>query len=409
MFLSIDTQLRQAIKFLQLDHTLYELLSKPIRQTTVCFPVVMDDGDIRVFEGYRVIHSNLLGPSKGGIRYSEALNLELVTALSTWMTLKCAIVPLPYGGAKGGVKCNPKHLSQGELERVTRAYTRSISELIGPEKDIPAPDMGTSARQMGWIVDEYSRIVGKREPAVVTGKPLIFSGSLGRVEATGRGVMIVALEAMKQMDMVNKKASVAVYGFGNVGRYAAKFLQEKGCRVVGISDRTGAYFNLNGIDVQQAISYKECQKTLQGLPSTKPMSLQQFISLKVDVLILAAMENAITGQNAHDVQAKLIVEGANGATDLEADNILKEKNILVVPDILASAGGVISSYYEWIQNRVGQSWLLEQVRENLDKTMQDAFKRVYKTSQKSKASLRLASYIEAVQKLSEAYSYKGNY
>lgn len=409
MFASIHHTLRRATKLLKIDEQMYKVLSTPSKQIIVSLPIVMDNGSIEVFKGYRVIHSSTLGPSKGGIRYDESVNLEVVNALATWMSLKCAVVDIPYGGAKGGIQCNPKQLSQGELERLTRAYIRAVLEIIGPKKDIPAPDMGTSPREMGWMVDEYARALGKKEYAVVTGKPVALGGSLGRVEATGRGVMIATLEGIKVMDLRIENTSVAIHGFGNVGMYAAKFLQEKGCRIIAISDRSGGYLNRQGIDIQKAIMHKKMNKTLQGLESSKPITLGALLGCDVDVLIPAAQEHAITASNAHQIQAKLIVEGANGATDLEADRILEERGMMIVPDILANAGGVIVSYYEWIQNNTGQRWTLQQVNQHADIALQNAFEKVYKTAQTYKISLRLASYRVAVEKLNHAYGYRGRF
>lgn len=409
MFTSIYHKLRQATKLLKIDEQVYKVLSKPSKQVIVSLPIVMDNGSIEIFEGYRVMHSNLRGPSKGGIRYDKDVNLEVVNALATWMSLKCAVVDIPYGGAKGGIQCNPKRLSEGELERLTRTYTRSMLGIIGPKKDIPAPDMGTSAREMGWMVDEYARVVGKKENAVVTGKPLALGGSLGRVEATGRGVMITTLEGIKVMSLPLENTSVAIHGFGNVGMYAAQLLEEKGCKILAISDRSGGYLNKKGIDIEKAIIHKKMNKTLQGLESVQPITLEELLSCDVDVLIPAAQENSITAKNAHQIQAKLVVEGANGATDLEADSIMEAKGIMVVPDILANAGGVIVSYYEWIQNNTGQSWTLQYINQNADKTLQSAFEKVYETAQTYKVSLRLAAYMVAVEKLNQAYSYKGKF
>jgi glutamate dehydrogenase (NAD(P)+) len=332
------------------------------------------------------------------------VELDEVKALAAWMTWKCALVDLPFGGAKGGIECDPKHLSAGELERLTRAYTIAMLEVFGPDKDIPAPDMGTGPREMAWIMDTYNQAQGAITPAVVTGKPVAIGGSLGRVEATGRGITVSTLAALQQLKINVKNVTVAIQGFGNVGSHAAQLLQEKGAKIVAISDSSGAYYNANGIDIQQAIAYKAKYGRLAGLPGTKELPSEDLLTLAVDVLIPAASPNAITHENAHKVQARLIVEGANGPITAEADEIIhNHKNIMVIPDILANAGGVVVSYFEWVQNRQGTKWPIEKVYQKADYIMQDAYSRVYEASKKYQTSMRKAAYVVAVNKVAQAY------
>ncbi|MEM7173926.1 MAG: Glu/Leu/Phe/Val dehydrogenase [Bacteroidota bacterium] len=406
---SIQTHLLQAKKLIELNTSTYHAITHPAKQVIVSLPIMMDNGLVKVFKGYRVVHSDILGPSKGGTRYDESVNLEIVNALATWMSLKCAIVDLPYGGAKGGIQCNPKRLSQAELERLTRAYTRSMLSTIGPKKDIPAPDMGTSAREMAWIADEYSRCLGKKQPGVVTGKPLSLGGALGRVEATGRGVMLVTVEAAEQLNIPLAQSSVIVHGFGNVGMHAAQLLEKKGCKIIGISDRSGGYFNQNGIDITQAIDYKITNQTLEDMPHVQPVDIAKLLGTKTDIFIPAGQENIINSQNAHHINAKLVVEGANGASDLEGDAIMQKKGTIVIPDILANAGGVLVSYCEWVQNNTGQIWTSEQVNAHMKSKLRKAFEIVYSTSQNYQVSIRQGAYIVGLERLAEAYSHQGTF
>lgn len=393
-----------ASQIIGLDKKIFSVLQAPDKQVIVSLPIIMDDGTVHVFKGYRVIYSRLLGPSKGGIRYNPHVELDEVKALAGWMTWKCALVDLPFGGAKGGVECDPKQLSAGEIERLTRAYTTAMLEVFGPDKDIPAPDMGTGPREMAWIMDTYNQAHGTITPAIVTGKPVAIGGSLGRVEATGRGITVSTLVALQQLKIDVKNTTVAIQGFGNVGSYAAQLLQEKGAKIVAISDSSGAYYSANGIDIQQAIAYKAKYGRLTGLPGTKELPSQDLLTLAVDVLIPAASPNAITHENAHRIQAKLIVEGANGPITAEADEIIhNRKNIMVIPDILANAGGVVVSYFEWVQNRQGTKWPIEKVYQKADYIIQDAYNRVYEASKKYNTSMRTAAYIVAVNKVAQAY------
>jgi glutamate dehydrogenase (NAD(P)+) len=409
-FESMMSRFHIASQALGLDDELYEVLKSPTKQVTVNLPVTMDDGSIKVFEGHRVVHSNILGPSKGGVRYDMGVNIDEVKALAAWMTWKCAVVDIPYGGAKGGIKCNPREMSAGEIERLTRAYTQSMNEIFGPDRDIPAPDMGTGPNEMAWMMDEFSKARGMTVNAVVTGKPLVLGGSLGRTEATGRGVMISTLAAMAKMEINPFNATCAIQGFGNVGSWAAKLLGERGVKIVAISDLSGAYYNKNGIDIEKAIEYRDKNnRMLEGLPGAEKIDGEELLLLDVDVLIPAAMEDVITKQNADGIKAKLIVEGANGPTSYKADSILHEKGIVAVPDILANAGGVTVSYFEWVQNRLGYKWTRERVNRRSDRIMKTAFNNVFETSKEYNVSLRIAAYIVAVQKVSQTYKYRGGF
>lgn len=409
-FESMMSRFHVASQILGLEEEIYNVLKSPARQTIVSLPVTMDDGSIRVFQGYRVIHSNILGPSKGGIRYDPNVNLDEVKALAAWMTWKCAVVDIPYGGAKGGITCNPREMSAGEIERLTRAYTSSMIDVFGPDQDIPAPDMGTGPREMAWLMDEYSKMQGMTVNAVVTGKPLVLGGSLGRTEATGRGVMVSTMAAMEKLKINPYKATCAVQGFGNVGSWAARLLHERGLIVQAISDLSGAYFNANGIDIEKASQYRDANKgSLQGYPDAESISNEELLTLPVDVLVPAATEDVITNNNANNIQAKLIVEGANGPTSSRADNLINEKGIVVVPDILANAGGVTVSYFEWIQNRLGYKWTAERVNRRSDRIMKDAFNAVHKVSQEYKVSMRIAAYMVAIDKVARTYKYRGGY
>lgn len=404
------SRFKEASQILGLEDEIYSVLKNPARQVIVSLPVTMDDGTIRVFEGYRVIHSNILGPSKGGIRFDLGVNLDEVKALAAWMTWKCAVVDIPYGGAKGGVACNPLEMSAGEIERLMRAYTLAMAEVFGPDKDIPAPDMGTGPREMAWLMDQYSRMQGMTVNSVVTGKPLVLGGSLGRTEATGRGVMVTAMAAMEKLKINPYKATCAVQGFGNVGSWAARLLSERGLVVQAISDISGAYYNPKGIDVPAAVLYREKNKgTLVGFEGIEKITNEELLTLPVDVLVPAATEDVIRSTNASQIKARLIVEGANGPTSSKADNIINEKGIMVVPDILANAGGVTVSYFEWIQNRLGYKWTADRVSRRSDRIMKDAFTSVYRISREYNVSMRIAAYMVAIDKVAKTYKYRGGY
>ena len=409
-FEAMMSRFQKASQILGLEEQIYNVLKVPARQVIVSLPVTMDDGSIRVFEGYRVIHSTILGPSKGGIRFDPHVNLDEVKALAAWMTWKCAVVDIPYGGAKGGVKCNPREMSAGEIERLMRAYTLSMVDIFGPDKDIPAPDMGTGPREMAWLMDEFSRTRGMTVNAVVTGKPIVLGGSLGRTEATGRGVMVATLAAMSKLKINPYNATCAVQGFGNVGMWAARLLEERGLKVVAISDLSGAYYNEQGIDIDKAVKYRDGNNgTLDGYSEATKMKGDDILTLPVDILVPAATEDVITTSNAAKIQAKLIVEGANGPTSSKADSIIYEKGISVVPDILANAGGVTVSYFEWVQNRLGYKWTAERVNRRSDRIMKDAFDNVFRVSSEYNVSMRIAAYMVAIDKVSKTYKYRGGF
>jgi len=409
-FESMMSRFHIASQALGLNDELYNVLKNPVKQVIVSLPITMDDGSIRVFEGYRVIHSNILGPSKGGIRYDMGVNIDEVKALAAWMTWKCAVVDIPYGGAKGGIRCNPRQMSSGEIERLTRAYTQQMVSVLGPDRDIPAPDMGTGPKEMAWLMDEYSRAHGMTVNAVVTGKPLVLGGSLGRTEATGRGVMVSAFAAMEKLKINPYKASVAVQGFGNVGSFAALLMEERGCKVVAVSDVSGAYYNAEGIDIKEAINYRDANKgSLEGYAGCEKIPGDDLLTLEVDILVPAALEDVITIRNADRINARLIVEGANGPTSAKADDIINSKGTLVVPDILANAGGVTVSYFEWVQNRLGYKWTRDRVNRRSDRIMKDAFEKVYDTAVKYGVSMRIAAYIVAIDKVANTYKFRGGF
>jgi glutamate dehydrogenase (NAD(P)+) len=409
-FESMMSRFDIAARALGLEDQVYNVLKNPVKQVVVSLPITMDEGTIEVFEGYRVIHSNILGPSKGGIRYDMDVHLDEVKALAAWMTWKCAVVDIPYGGAKGGIKCNPRQMSAGEVERLTRAYTQSMIEIFGPDRDIPAPDMGTGPREMAWLMDEYSRARGMTVNAVVTGKPLVLGGSLGRTEATGRGVMVSTLTAMEKLRLNPSRSNVAVQGFGNVGSYAALLLEERGLKVIAISDLSGAYYNKNGINIKETIAYRDTHNgSLEGYGGTEKIHGDDLLTLEVDIIVPAAKEDVITIHNADNIKAKLIVEGANGPTSAKADAIINSKGIMVAPDILANAGGVTVSYFEWVQNRLGYKWTAERVNRRSDRIMKDAFDNVYRTSIEYNVPMRIAAYIVAIDKVAKTYKFRGGF
>ena len=409
-FESMMERFHIAAEKLGLSEEVYNVLKAPIKEVHVNLPVTMDNGKQKVFQGFRVIHSNILGPSKGGIRFDMGVHIDEVKALAAWMTWKCAVVDIPYGGGKGGVKCDPRSMSEGEIERLTRAYTRAMKDVIGPESDIPAPDMGTGPREMAWMMDEYSKMAGRTIHSVVTGKPLVLGGSLGREEATGRGVMISAIRAMEKKNINPKEATCAIQGFGNVGSWTARLMNEKGVKVVAISDISGAYYNTNGIDIEDAIAYRNANKgTLENYSKAESIEPASLLTLAVDVLIPAAKEDVINSENAGSIKAKMIVEGANGPTSANADKILYEKGIMVVPDILANAGGVTVSYFEWVQNRTGFNWTKERVNLRCERFMKEAFDRVYEAKTKYNVPMRIAAYIIAVDKVAKTYNFRGGF
>ncbi|MBI3129933.1 MAG: Glu/Leu/Phe/Val dehydrogenase [Acidobacteria bacterium] len=408
-FEAMQARLKVAAELYGLEDALFKVFMAPSRSMIVSLPVMMDDGHWEVFQGYRVQHNVARGPAKGGIRYDKNVTLDEVKALSAWMTWKCAVVDVPFGGGKGGIICDPTKMSQGELERLTRRYIAEIMDIIGPDRDVPAPDMGTNAQTMAWVLDTYSMHVRSTSNAVVTGKPLGIGGSLGRNEATGRGVLIVAREAMQRLGKHLAGATVAVQGFGNVGSQSARLLHEAGARVIAVSDVSGAIKNDRGLDIHALMKHVAETKGVAGFKGGEAMEPAELLTLPVDVLVPGAMENQITEDNAAKIKAKVIVEGANGPTTPEADPILLDNGVLVVPDILANAGGVTVSYFEWVQNRQGFYWREREVNERLVEYMVHAFQQVFATTDKYKTNPRIGAYILALDKVSQAMHYRGFY
>lgn len=409
-FESMMERFRFAAELLNLDEGTFQYLSTPVKQVIVSVPVVMDNGEIKIFEGIRVVHDDVLGPSKGGIRYAPDVNLDEVKALAAWMTWKCAVVNVPFGGAKGGIRCNPKEMSTRELEHLTRRYTANLLEVFGPDRDIPAPDMNTNEQTMAWIVDTYSMHARSNQWAVVTGKPIILGGSRGRKEATGRGVVTCVMSALNKLGMMANHCTVAVQGFGNVGSISALLMHEQGSKVVAISDVTGGYYNPNGIDIPKAMAYAEANnKTLEGFADATPITNEELLELDVDILIPAAKEDQISAENAPRIKAKIIAEGANGPVMANADKILDEKGIMVIPDILANAGGVTVSYFEWVQDRQGYFWTEERVNRRLTRMMRDAFNNLFKVSEQYNITLRQAAYVYAIDKVAKTMKLRGIY
>lgn len=394
---------------LRLDSGMRELLRVPKRELITHFPVKMDDGSIHVFTGYRIQHNLARGPAKGGIRYHPQVSQGEVRALAMWMTWKCAVVSIPYGGAKGGVACDPKQMSLSELERMTRRYTSEISILIGPQEDIPAPDVNTNARVMAWIMDTYSMNVGYSVPGVVTGKPLEIGGSQGREEATGRGVAIIAGEAMRHLGRSLEGSTVVIQGYGNVGSNAARILHEMGVRVVGVSDSSGGVHNPSGLDPSLLSQFRSEGGRLVDYTDGDSVTNAEILEVPCDILVPAALENQITAANASQVQARLIIEGANGPTTLEADAVLQDKGVLLVPDILANAGGVVVSYFEWIQGRQHYFWDVDEVRTKLERIIKESFAQVVSLAQEQSVSLRDAAMMLAVNRVVQAIDIRGVY
>ncbi|NRF92483.1 Glu/Leu/Phe/Val dehydrogenase [Paenibacillus frigoriresistens] len=386
--------------------SLYELLKEPLRLLTVRIPVKMDDGSVKVFTGYRAQHNDAVGPTKGGIRFHPGVTEDEVKALSMWMTIKCGIADLPYGGGKGGIQCDPRTLSFGELERLSRGYVRAISQLVGPTKDIPAPDVFTNSQIMAWMMDEYSRIREFDSPGFITGKPLVLGGSIGRESSTAMGVVLLLREAAQVAGIPIKGARVIIQGFGNAGSFLAQFLHEAGAKVVGISDAQGALYDPEGLDVQYLLDRRDSFGTVTNLfPNT--ISNQELLIQDCDILVPAAIENQITEDNAADIKAKILVEAANGPTTLKATEILTDKGVLIVPDVLASSGGVIVSYFEWVQNNQGYYWNEEEVNEKLQQILKKSFNNVYQLSLQKQIDMRLAAYIVGLKRMVEAIKWRG--
>jgi glutamate dehydrogenase (NAD(P)+) len=398
-----------AARLLDLDPGIWQILTHPKRQITVSCPIQRDTGQIEVFTGYRVQYNITLGPAKGGIRYHPDVSLDEVTALAAWMTWKCAVAQVPFGGGKGGVICDPSKMSKRELEALTRRYTAEIIDAIGPEKDVPAPDVNTDAQIMAWFMDTYSMHVGHTATAVVTGKPVEMGGSLGRREATGRGVMIIARESARHLGFELKGSTVAVQGFGNVGSIGAQLMHEHGAKILAATDWKGGVYNPRGLDMPALLRWAAEKKTVAGFPGSEPISNEQLFGLEVDILVPAALENQITADNAGAIKAKMVIEGANGPTTPDAHQALHRRGVFVVPDILANAGGVTTSYFEWVQDRHGYFWSEKEVNEKLEIKMVQAFDAVLATAKQYNVDMRTAAYIVAINRVATVTRMRGMY
>ena len=403
---STQKVIKRALEKLGYPEHVYELLKEPLRVLTVRIPVRMDDGSVKVFTGYRAQHNDAVGPTKGGVRFHPDVTENEVKALSIWMSIKAGIVDLPYGGGKGGIVCDPRKLSFRELERLSRGYVRAISQIVGPTKDIPAPDVFTNSQIMAWMLDEYSRIREFDSPAFITGKPLVLGGSRGRETATAKGVTIMIREAAKRRNLDLKDARVVIQGFGNAGSFLAKFMSDAGAKVIGISDVYGGLYDENGLDIDYLLDRRDSFGTVTRL-FKDTITNQELLELDCDILVPAAVENQITAANAHRIRADIVVEAANGPTTLEATRILSERGILLVPDVLASAGGVTVSYFEWVQNNQGYYWSEEEVERKLEEIMVNAFDNVYNLARSRKVDMRLAAYMVGVRKMAEASRFRG--
>ena len=395
-------QLRITAEKIDLDPGIHEMLKHAKRSLVVSIPIKLDNGEVGVYMGCRVQHNGARGPFKGGIRYHPDVTLEEVTALAMWMTWKCAVVDIPYGGAKGGVTCNPKEMSRAELERLTRRYTNALLDIMGPFRDVPAPDVYTDAQVMAWIMDTYSQFKGHKVPECVTGKPIILGGSEGRADATARGVFICGREAIKRLGMKMKGAAVAVQGFGNVGWNAARIAYDTGCKIIAVSDSKGGIYCKKGLNPYKVYEHKKKNGSVVNYKGCENITNEELLELECDVLIPAALENQITKANAGNIKAKIVAEGANGPTTTEADRILYEKGVFSVPDILANAGGVTVSYYEWVQNLDREHWPLEEVNRKLENKMVKSFNDVYETAKKEKSDMRTAALMLSIGRVGEA-------
>ncbi|PTM58653.1 Glu/Leu/Phe/Val family dehydrogenase [Desmospora activa] len=406
VLVSTQTVIKRALGKLGYPEHVFDLLKEPLRMMHVRIPVRMDDGSVQVFTGYRAQHNDAVGPTKGGVRFHPDVTESEVKALSIWMSLKAGIVDLPYGGGKGGIQCDPRKMSFRELERLSRGYVRAISQIVGPTKDIPAPDVFTNSQIMAWMVDEYSRIREFDSPGFITGKPLVLGGSKGRETATAKGVTIMIREAAKKKGIPLEGARVVIQGFGNAGSYLAKFMDDVGAKVIGISDAYGALHDEDGLDIEYLLDRRDSFGTVTNL-FKETLSNQELLELDCDILVPAAVENQITAANAHRIQADIVVEAANGPTTLDATRILSERGVLLVPDVLASAGGVTVSYFEWVQNNQGYYWSEEEVEKRLEEIMVRSFENVYQTSQSRKLDMRLSAYMVGVRKMAEASRFRG--
>jgi glutamate dehydrogenase len=403
---STQTIIHKALDRLGYPEEVYELLKEPIRMMTVKIPVRMDDGSVKIYTGYRAQHNDAVGPTKGGIRFHPNVTEKEVKALSIWMSLKCGIVDLPYGGGKGGIVCDPRDMSFRELERLSRGYVRAISQIVGPTKDIPAPDVFTNSQIMAWMMDEYSRIDEFNNPGFITGKPLVLGGSHGRETATAKGVTICIREAAKKRGIDLNGARVVVQGFGNAGSFLAKFMHDAGAKIIGISDAYGGLYDKEGLDIDYLLDRRDSFGTVTKL-FNNTITNKQILELHCDILVPAAIENQITEENADNIRASIVVEAANGPTTIEATQILTDRGILLVPDVLASAGGVTVSYFEWVQNNQGYYWSEEEVEERLEKVMVKSFNNIYDTATTRRIDMRLAAYMVGVRKMAEASRFRG--
>ncbi|MDP2859179.1 MAG: Glu/Leu/Phe/Val dehydrogenase [Bacillota bacterium] len=407
VFEIVQGQIKEACDILGMEPAVYEILKQPQRFMEVAIPVNMDDGSVKVFPGFRSQHNDAIGPTKGGLRFHPDVYADEVKALSMWMTFKCACIGLPYGGGKGAIKVDPRQLSKGELERLSRGWIREMAQIIGPEKDIPAPDVYTNAQIMAWMVDEFAKIRQYNAFGLMTGKPIIIGGSLGRNTATARGCVFTIREAAKKLGIDLSKATVAIQGYGNAGSFAAELISAYGSKVVAVNDTKGGAYNPDGIDPVAIAKYKEKTRSVVGFPGTKNITSDELLTLDVDILIPAAFENQITSANAARVKAKIIGEAANGPTTPEADAVLYKNGLLVLPDILASAGGVTVSYYEWVQNNYGYYWSEEEVNSRLEASMVKAFEAIYDMHKQKNVPMRQAAYMVAIKRVYEAMKVRG--
>jgi glutamate dehydrogenase len=406
LFYSTQTVIKTALNKLGYPNEMYELLKDPLRLLTVRIPVRMDDGTIQIFTGYRSQHNDAVGPTKGGVRFHPEVNEEEVKALSIWMSLKCGIANLPYGGGKGGIICNPRKMSFRELESLSRGYVRAISQIVGPTKDIPAPDVYTNSQIMAWMMDEYSQIREFDSPGFITGKPIVLGGSQGRETATARGVTICIEEALKKKGKELQGARIVIQGFGNAGSFLAKFMHDAGAKVVAVSDVYGGLYDPKGLDIDNLLDRRDSFGTFsQQFQNT--ITNEALLELDCDILVPAAISNQITAKNAHNIKASIIVEAANGPTTLEATSILTERGILLIPDILASSGGVTVSYFEWVQNNQGYYWSEDEVEQKLKKVMVQSFENIFQTAQTHSVDMRLAAYMVGIKRMADASHYRG--
>ena len=406
-FLNAQKQVKTACDKLGLDAKVYEILKQPMKVLEVAIPVKMDDGSLRIFTGYRAQHNDAVGPTKGGIRFHQNVNRDEVCALSIWMTFKCCVTGIPYGGGKGGIIVDPTTLSQGELERLSRGYIQAIYKLIGEKVDVPAPDVGTNGQIMAWMVDEYNKLVGRSELGVITGKPVEFGGSLGRNAATGFGVAVVAREAAKKVGIDFKGASIAVQGLGNVGSHTALNLQKLGGKIVAVCEWNGSIYDENGLDINALVAYMKQNKKIVGFPGSKEITKAEFFALPVDILVPAALENQITAEVAETIKAKLVCEAANGPTTPDGDEVINKKGLLLTPDILTNAGGVTVSYFEWVQNLYGYYWTEKEVEEKEERAMVEAFNSIYAIKEEYNVSMREAAYMFSIKKVAAAMKVRG--